>query len=68
MVIDHVEGLGEFAEVETLVDAEVDLATAQAAVIALAHDLGLVEVESRSYLRLILEAAGQLGRNPAGQT
>ncbi len=68
VVVDHVEGLGEFAEVETLVDAEVDLATAQAAVIALAHDLGLVEVESRSYLRLILEAAGKLGRNPAGQT
>jgi len=68
VVVDHVEGLGEFAEVETLVDAEVDLPTAQAAVVALAHHLGLVEVESRSYLRLILEAAGQLARNPAGQT
>jgi len=64
--LDRAEGLGDFAEVETL--AEADLAGAQRAVVALAAELGLAEVEPRSYLRMALEASGRLPRNPPGQT
>ena len=65
VTLDRAEGLGDFAEVETLAGPD-DLAGAQAAVQAMAKELGLVEVEPRSYLRMHLEAAGR--SNPAGQT
>jgi adenylate cyclase, class 2 len=68
VALDLAEGLGAFAEVETLVELESELAEGQKAVVALAAGLGLVEVEPRSYLRMVLEASGALGRNPAGQT
>ena len=68
VVVDQAGTLGDFAEVETLVETEADLAEAQGAVVALAHELGLVEQEPRSYLRMILENSGRLPRNPAGQT
>ncbi len=61
VALDLAEGLGAFAEVETLVEAESDLPEGQAAVLALAGELGLVEVEPRSYLRMVLEAAGASG-------
>ena len=57
---DFAEGLGDFAEVETLVATDGDLATAQGAVVALAHELGLDEVEPRSYLRMLLEQEGRV--------
>ena len=69
---DEAETLGHFAEVETLVggdgESDGDLGAAERAVLALAAELGLTAVEPRSYLRMILEAAGQLGANPPGQT
>ena len=68
VVVDHAETLGDFAEVETLVDGESDLPAAQNAVLGLARDLGLTEVEPRSYLRMVLENSGKLDRNPSGQT
>ena len=68
VVVDQVEALGDYAEVETLVAAEADLPAAQAAVVGLAHELGLTEVEPRSYLRMVLEKSGQLPRNPPGRT
>ena len=68
VALDLAEGLGSFAEVETLVETEADLADGQKAVLALAGELGLNEVEPRSYLRMVLEASGALARNPAGQT
>ena len=68
VALDEAEGLGPFAEVETLVEAESHLPEAQEAVLALAGELGLAEVEPRSYLRMVLEAKGLLPRNPAGQT
>ena len=49
-------GLGDFAEIETLAETEPDLPAAQAAVLAMADELGLTEVEPRSYLRMTLEA------------
>lgn len=66
--LDLAEGLGAFAEVEALAGAEADLADAQRAVVALAGELGLSEVEPRSYLRMVLEAEGQLPRKSPGQT
>jgi len=56
VVLDQVEGLGEFAEIETLAAAPADLPAAQTAVLAVASELGLTEVEPRSYLRMVLEA------------
>lgn len=54
--LDRAEGLGDFAEIEAIAPDEAALATAQAAVLALADRLGLDEVEPRSYLRMVLEA------------
>ncbi len=68
IALDQAEGLGSFAEVETLAKTEADLKDAQIAVLAMAGELGLTEVEPRSYLRMHLEAEGQLGRNLAGET
>jgi adenylate cyclase, class 2 len=68
VALDVAEGLGTFAEVETLAATEADLAAAQEAVLALAGELGLSDVEPRSYLRMLLESEGRLARNPAGQT
>lgn len=58
ITLDLAIGLGTFAEVEALAEVEADLPDAQAAVLALAAELGLAEVEPRSYLRMHLEAVG----------
>ena len=63
IALDTAEGLGAFAEIETLASGEADLAAAQQAVLALAGALGLTEVEPRSYLRMILEAHGAFVRD-----
>ena len=68
VALDEAEGLGTFAEVETLAEVEEDTLGAQMAVLALARELGLVEVEGRSYLRMLLESEGAIDRNPAGET
>jgi adenylate cyclase class 2 len=65
--LDRAEGLGVFAEVETIAADSADLPAAQAAVLDLARELGLTEVEPRSYLRMTLEqkmSAG--GPDPGG--
>jgi adenylate cyclase class 2 len=55
VVLDEAEGLGTFAEVEAIAASESDLPAAQGAVLALARELDLTEVEPRSYLRMWLE-------------
>jgi adenylate cyclase class 2 len=55
VVLDRAVGLGDFAEIEALAATESELPAAQAAVLALAQELGLTEVEPRSYLRMLLE-------------
>ncbi len=55
VLLDRAGDLGDFAEVETLVDSLGELADAQAAVLELASLLNLTEVEPRSYLRMTLE-------------
>ncbi len=58
LAIDDAGQLGLFAEVEAIAHDESDLAAAQAAVLGLAAQLGLSDVEPRSYLRMTLETAG----------
>lgn len=53
LTIDEVEGLGAFAEVETLAD-EASRDAAERAVLALAAELGLTDAEPRSYLEILL--------------
>ncbi len=59
IAVDHADGLGSFAEVEAIAEEEADVPVAQAAVLALAGELGLTEVEPRSYLRMTLERQGR---------
>jgi adenylate cyclase class 2 len=54
VTLDDVHGLGRFVEVEVIA-ATGDRAAAEAAVAALAADLGLSALEQRSYLQLVLE-------------
>lgn len=55
VALDEAEGLGVFAEVETLANGPDDLPQSRAQVAAMAHDLGLTHVEPRSYLRMMLD-------------
>ena len=55
VVLDRAESLGDFAEIEAIALTEPELPAAQSAVLALAAELGLTEVEPRSYLRMVLE-------------
>lgn len=54
--IDEVEGLGAFAEVETLAD-EASREAAERAVLSLTAELGLTAAEPRSYLEMLLTKA-----------
>jgi adenylate cyclase, class 2 len=56
IVVDRVADLGDFAEIETLVESASELPAAQEAVLTLAGEFGLTEVEPRSYLRMLLES------------
>ncbi len=58
VALDRAQAMGDFAEIETIVRTESDLPAAQAAVLALAADLALTEVEPRSYLRMALDLTG----------
>lgn len=60
VALDRAEGIGTFAEVEALVDDEAGLPEAQRDVLEFGRRLGLVDVEPRSYLRMLLEATGAL--------
>ncbi len=55
--LDHVEGLGNFCELELLAD-QAGLETAKSSIASLAAELGLKQSERRSYLELLLEAGG----------
>ncbi len=56
VTLDRADGLGDFVEIEALAESETDLAAAQSAVLALARELGLTDVEPRSYLRMVLDS------------
>jgi adenylate cyclase class 2 len=55
VVLDQVDGLGAFVEVEAIAPDDADLPAAQAAVLELVRQLGLADYEPRSYLRMVLE-------------
>jgi adenylate cyclase class 2 len=57
--LDHAGDLGRFVEVETMAVGPADLPEAQSAVLGLARELGLSDVEPRSYLRMTLERSGE---------
>lgn len=59
VVIDAVDGLGNFVEIEKLVSDPSQLASAQTEVMALAKQLGLERIQPRSYLDQLLEIRGQ---------
>jgi adenylate cyclase class 2 len=52
--LDEVDGVGRYAEVETMAEEE-RFADAKAAVLAAATELGMTQPERRSYLQLMLE-------------
>jgi adenylate cyclase, class 2 len=56
VTLDRVEGLGDFVEIEAITRGQDGLPSAQATVLALAEQLGLDQVEPRSYLRMVLES------------
>ncbi|MFO7908192.1 MAG: class IV adenylate cyclase [Planctomycetota bacterium] len=53
--LDEVAGLGQFVELEIVAETD-QLPRVQAAVVALADELGLAEPERRSYLEMLLTA------------
>jgi len=59
IAVDFAEGLGHFAEIEAQAANVADLPAAQAAVLTAADQLGLTEVEPRTYLRMVLQAQAQ---------
>ena len=54
VLLDDVEGLGQFAEIETLAEDDAKEAAKQC-ILTLATELGLGQSERRSYLRMLLE-------------
>ncbi len=64
VALDRAEGLGDFAEIEVVAANESELPAAQASVLALAEELGMTEVEPRSYLRMALEARQRPASDP----
>lgn len=59
VVLDVAEGLGMFAEVETIAESEDEVSEAQGVVVELARSLGLTALEPRSYLRMTLESRAE---------
>ncbi len=55
VAIDNIEGLGSFVELEIVAEGEQALDAARQTIATLATELGLAEVERRSYLELLLE-------------
>lgn len=63
VMLDEVEGLGQFAEVETIAE-EGDQDAAKECVLSLAEKMGLEESERRSYLRMLIEKAASEAEAP----
>ena len=55
ITLDHVESLGYFAEIERILNDPCDIEQAQNDIQAVGQRLGLSQVESRSYLGMLLE-------------
>lgn len=70
LAIDSVDGVGQFVEVEAIAGQD-GMNQAKAAVVQLVGELGLTELEPRSYLRMLLENRGDsdpvISPSPAGR-
>ena len=55
IAVDSVKNLGNFVELEIVIDEQSELDAAREAVAALAEELGLKDIERRSYLELLLD-------------
>jgi adenylate cyclase class 2 len=60
VLLDDVEGLGQYAEIETIAE-EGEQEAAKECVLSLARKLGLNESERRSYLRMLIEKRAETG-------
>jgi len=58
VTIDAVDGIGTFAEIEVLCEGQAEQQRATEAIGGVAMQLGVMTAEPRSYLRMVLEAAG----------
>jgi adenylate cyclase, class 2 len=56
VVIDEVRGLGSFTEIELVLSSEAEIELARSRITELGGQLGLLQPESRSYLRMLLES------------
>jgi adenylate cyclase, class 2 len=63
VAVDCAEGLGDFAEIEAQAATAAELPAVQGAVLAVADQLGLTEVEPRTYLRMVLERQREHGES-----
>ena len=55
VTVDNVVDLGMFVEVERVVESAADVEQARLEIVAFSQKLGLIQPESRSYLRMLLE-------------
>ncbi len=67
VVIDEVDEVGRFAEIECIAEKEADIELAREKIEALADQLGLHQTESRSYLTMLLEIRTAAQRNNAAR-
>lgn len=58
VTLDHVESLGYFVEIEQILHHADEIAIAQTDIQELAHQLKLTQVETRSYLGMLLASRG----------
>ena len=56
VVIDAVDSVGDFAEIEMIVGDSNDVESARGAILRLGNSLGLHAAEPRSYLRMLMES------------
>ena len=59
IALDHVESLGDYVEIERIAMSRAEISIAQQDIQDLARQLNLTQVESRSYLGLLLAKLGQ---------
>jgi len=64
IALDTAEGLGDFVEIEAFAESELELPAVQQTVLELGRELGLQDVEPRSYLRMVLDRRSA-GQSPA---
>jgi adenylate cyclase, class 2 len=57
ITLDDVEGVGQYSEIERLLTDHSEIEVAQQQILEVGKQLGLTEIERRSYLALVIEAS-----------